>query len=303
MNIQQINCDDQGRVFSGSTSCADVDLGVYLKSGVWEKGFKIPRTATKAEFATAYLTALRKNQLFSFNTWDAKNEHETNQVGTTNSGKEYLTRLGLPKFVIEAKINIGQAREISKINSNTTKWQIVHFFEKAIVLATDFNGDFKGFDLSILHAENTALRLGDENLKKTITGQLNSNKEYNERMTVIMIDDNLEPLLEVNGIVPIDVDVVITNATTLSVTLTDSATKNPIENVTDDTMYQLLGIQATPTTVTAVVANGNGNYTLTLGDALITNDTAGIKIAVVGEQCITIDGTYYGGSSELKVKS
>jgi len=296
----KINCDEQGRIFNGITACGDYNTGDYVMSFVSKKMTGVPDDAT---FLTKFIEGIRKNQILPFDAWDYRNAHEDNQVSTTALGKEYLERLGKPKFEIDVKVSIGQSKEVSKINNSPENWDLWHLFENALICTTKANGDFKGFDLALLHAETTRLKQSGEKQMKTLKAQLNSNVEYNERMTLIPLTDELQALKESKGIVPLNVVVVITDATHLSVTITDASTGNGIAGVTDVDMYQFLGKQATPSTIDTVVSVGNGVYTLTLDSALITADTVGVKIAETGFESIDIDGVYYGGSSDLVVKS
>lgn len=290
-----INCNAQGNIFTGVSECGAYSTGDYLGTFITKKGTTIPNDTT---FLAKLKEAVQKNNLLPFKGYDYRNAHEDNVINTSSIGKMQLVRLGKPMFEVDLTTSICEMKAVSKINNSSSNWDFWLLFENAIVCATTASGAFTGFDANVIHLESTKLKQGSDLQMKTMKAQLNSSTQYNEGMTLIPITDALAEVKELTGIIGVNIAVVITNATTLDVTVTDACSGNGLDGFTDEANWQLLGVQATPSSVTAIVSNGDGNYTFTV-TTLVTGDTIGLKLAETGFQSVLLDGEYYGGSSTL----
>jgi len=291
-----INCNAQGQIFTGLTECGNYNTGDYVGSYVSKKGTTIPNDDT---FLVKLKEAIQKNNLIPLDGYDYRNNHEENQINTSSIGNMQLQRLGKPMFEIDITSSICEAKAISKINNSSNNWDLWHVFENAIICATAPNGNFVGFDLNVLHAESTKLKQGADLQMKTLKAQLRSSTQYNEGMTLIPITDALAEVKELKGIIEAKVSIVINSLNTLSVTVTDTCSGNPIEGLTATANWTILGTQTTPSTIDSITANSNGNYTIALNDNLISTDTIGLKLAESGFESVEVDGSFYGGSSSL----
>jgi hypothetical protein len=290
-----INCSAQGNIFTGVSECGAYNTGDYFGTFVTKKGTTIPNDTT---FLAKLKEAVQANNLLPFKGYDYRNAHEDNVINTSSIGNMQLVRLGKPMFEIDLTSSICEMKAVSKINNSSDRWDLWNVYENAIVCATNADGDFVGFDCNLVHLETTKLKQGADLQMKTMKAQLRSSTQYNEGMTLIPITTALAEVKELTGIIGLKIAVSVTNATTLAVTITDACSGNGVAGFTDDADWTLLGTQATPSSISAVVDNGNGSYTVTVG-TLADNDTVGIKIAETGFESVLLDGSYYGGSSEL----
>jgi hypothetical protein len=294
-----INCDAQGNVFNGVSQCGTFNTGDYFGNFITKKGTTIPNDAT---FLAKLKEALQKNNLLPFKGYDYRQSHEENQINTSSIGNIKLQRLGKPMFEVDLTTSICEMKAVSKINNTSDQWDFWLVYENAIVCAKTSTGGFIGFDANVIHLESTKLKQGSDLQMKTMKAQLSSSTQYNEGMTLIPLTEALSEVKELTGIIGVNIDFTITNATTLDVNVTDACSGNGIDGFTTLVNWQLLGKQVTPSEITAIVGNGNGNYTFTV-DTLVTNDTIGLKLATVGFQSVLLSGDYYGGSSVLVTKS
>lgn len=290
-----INCNAQGNIFTGVSECGAYSTGDYLGTFITKKGTTIPNDTT---FLAKLKEAVQKNNLLPFKGYDYRNAHEDNVINTSSIGNMQLVRLGKPMFEVDLTTSICEMKAVSKINNTSGNWDFWLLFENAIVCATTSTGSFTGFDANVIHLESTKLKQGSDLQMKTMKAQLHSSTQYNEGMTLIPITEAIAEVKELNGIIGVRIEVSVTNATTLDVNVFDGCSGNGIDGFTDEANWQLLGVQATPSSVTAIVSNGNGNYTFTV-DTLVTNDTVGLQLAETGFQSVLLDGDYYGGSSTL----
>jgi len=292
-----INCNAQGNIFIGVSACGAYNTGDYFGTFVTKKGTTIPNDTT---FLQKLKDAVQENNLLPFKGYDYRNAHEDNVINTSSIGNMQLVRLGKPMFELDITSSLCEMKNISKINNTSSNWDIWMVFENAIVCATTASGAFIGFDLNLLHAETTKTKQGSELQMKTLKAQLRSSTQYNEGMTLIPITSALAEVKELVGIIGVNIVFTVTNATTLDVTVTDACSGNGIDSFTDEAYWQTLGTQATPSSVSAVVSNGDGNYTFTVG-TLVDNDTIGLKLAETLFESVLVDGDYYGGSTSLVV--
>lgn len=296
-----INCAENGSIFTGLSACSKFDTGDIRGIFASRKGTNLVNDNT---LATKFIEEFKKNKVLYFSAYEYDQPHEENQFNTSSLGNMLLQRLGKPMLQVDiAFASVCEAKEISKINNSSTDWDIWLVYENAIICAKKSNGNFIGFDANSFTAETTKLKQGSNYAVKQVKAQLKSSTQYNEGMTLIPFTDDLSELKELTGIVRANIDVVITDATHLAVTITDACSGNGIDNLTTSANYQILGTQSTASTIDTLTSNGNGSYTIVLDSALATGDTIGIKIAETGFECVFVDGVYVGGSSVLKTKS
>ena len=296
-----INCAQSGSIFTGVSACSKFDTGDIRGIFASRKGTNLVNDTT---FATKFIEEFRKNKILYFSAYEYDQPHEENQFNTSSLGNMLLQRLGKPMLQVDvAFASVCEAKEISKINNSSTDWDIWLVYENAIVCATKSNGNFIGFDANSMTAESTKLKQGSNYAVKQVKAQLKSSTQYNEGMTLIPFTDALAELKELTGIIRVKIDVAITDGTHLDVTITDACSGNGIEGLTTSSNFQVLGVQASATTISTIVSNGDGNYTFTITPTLVNADTIGLKLATSGFECVTIDGAYYGGASELQTMS
>jgi len=290
-----INCSAQGSIFTGVSACGAYNTGDYFGTFITKKGTVIPNDAT---FLAKLKEAVQANNLLPFKGYDYRNAHEDNVINTSSIGNMQLVRLGKPMFEVDLTSSICEMKAVSKINNSSDRWDFWNVYENAIVCATNADGNFIGFDCNVVHLESTKLKQGSDLQMKTMKAQLRSSTQYNEGMTLIPITPALAEVKELVGIIGLKIVVEVDSATSLTVTITDACSGNGVAGLTDDAVWNVLGTQATPSSVSAVVDNTDGTYTVTVG-TLVNNDTIGIKIAESGFESTLLDGLYYGGSSDL----
>lgn len=292
-----INCNTQGRIFSGVTDCGNYGTGDFVSAYLTRKGSVVANDSTT--FLAGIKTLLQKNELIVLKAYDYRDAHEDNQTTTSSVGNIQLTRLGKPAFEFDITVSVCEMKEISKINNSTQDWDLWLVFENAVICAPASSNSLQGFDLNVVHAESSKLKSGANLQMKTLKCQLRSSTQYNEQMTLIPITDSLADLKSLTGIIDTNITAVIDSTTTLTVTVLDACSKNPVTGLTGSTNWQVLGTQATAKTVSTVAEVGNGVYTLTISSALVDTDTIGVKLATSTTQSVLTDGKYWGGSSAL----
>ena len=294
-----INCDAQGRIFNGASSCGNYGTGDFLGCFLSRKGTTIANNS--ATFLANFKTEIQKNNILPLSAYDYRNTHEDNQTTTSSIGNMQLNRLGKPAFEFDFTFSICEMKAISKINNSSQDWDLWLIYENAIVCATTSTGALTGFDLNVVHTEASKLKQGSELQIKMLKTQLHSATEYNEGMTLVPITPELVELKSLKGIVGVNVTVTPVSGTSLTVNVTDGCTGNGISGITGATNFQVLGNQTTTASVSAVVDNGGGSYTLTLTPTMVNLDTIGIQVATSTTESVLVDGVYYGGSSAVVV--
>lgn len=288
------------------TGVAICDLGSFgtpRGGGLLEKGTLIKISTIAPTIMKNLIKARRLHnfpKMFDFKQTSDKNGTEKSSVGV-----EVLTLDGLVTVELDWVNNPCLHAALYAMRGQD-KFDGLLYFDTGVLFYKNYAGtDFKGGDVGMFSVEPLELQNGNKAMKTMAMMQFKDANEWNTQFVFKTWTDLGFNLIEMPGV--IDVDVVLTGAaptsasTTLTVLVTTKCGGTPILSLDDEALWGVGGTQSVPRTVSSVAVNQiTGVYTLTLSGALGAAATVA-PFLTDGTYAVAEDATgkFYAGKADL----
>jgi len=268
---------------TGDLGC-DISFGLVIHALAFAKGTVISKNS---ELTLAVVEALvQKGEVIPI--MDAFSSEPTmseDTLETSPLGVEALTLKGLPKYSLTMKKGQEYYKEMAKLtgfgNINYVLGDVNGNWKFAVTSGGDFTGFTAGQTLSAITTPATAT----ETEKKTFTFQLTDRKQIDSTYAVVEAA-NAFPISQVTGVNGLELSFADANGvsvpssgdTTLSIKAVLSS-----DRITDIEGLVLADFNTSAGTISAIVDNGNGFYTLSvpaLSSGVLTVKTRDASLGV-----------------------
>ncbi len=268
---------------SGVIGCDKSDWGDLKGFGLLTKGTTWDITDNEVALTEAlWKGKINSSNLFPYNgAYDYDSIGNDNDVNTSNLQVEKDVRAGLPK--IQWMFTDGNCRQASLWNKKGYgNWDLVLFYANGMRMASNsLKTKAKGFDGGNFSVSSETIQKGTDLQTSTCSMQLLDADEFAERNVFLTWDDLGFDATDINGFNDVDLSTPSTTAgTAYSVGVTSKCnTSFNVLDLDDTGNWAITGVQASATTISAVVYNATTNKNdFTITPTTIATDTIGFKL-------------------------
>lgn len=252
---------------------------------------------------SAYDGLIQDLEIFPFNNiYNFEQNTPDNERSTGNTGLLSDIRQGKPQYAFMFDSGYCFHKNIfDKRGKN--RWDIALKFETGIFYATNVSEtELRGFDNGLFSVDTFKFQQGGDPEMSGVLLQFNNAIQLNSRGVFLTWDElgfdgNLK-----NGVIntSVEYNVAPSASSEVQVKVLDECNRSVSILGLEATDFELGGVQASATAISAVTYNSGGYYVITLDTPLVSADTVQVFVREAGSQsAVNASGDMYKGVSPL----
>ena len=257
--------------------------GDLLGIDIYRKGWSLDTTTDTLPNEAGYKALIQSEQLYPLNDlYSFEQLTPDNEFATGSTGKMSEIRAGKPQYSITWDLGACFHKGLyDKRGQN--RWDIAFKFETGVLFASNVEGSkLKAFDNGMFSVATFKVLQGTDPEMSTVTFQLPTAIEFNERQVFYTWDALGYDMNNVNGVINAHLEYQTTPVagTTVSVKVLDDCNRSvSVLGLDDPSNWALGGTQISATTISGVAYNATTEaYDLTLDTPLVSTDTVQPKL-------------------------
>lgn len=257
--------------------------GDLLGIDIYRKGWSLDTTTDTLPNEAGYKALIQSEQVYPLNDlYSFEQNTPDNEFATGSTGKMSEIRAGKPQYSITWDLGACFHKGLyDKRGQN--RWDIAFKFETGVLFASNVDGSkLKAFDNGMFSVATFKVLQGTDPEMSTVTFQLPTAIEFNERQVFYTWDALGYDMNNVNGVINAHLEYQTTPVagTTVSVKVLDDCNRSvSVLGLDDPSNWALGGTQISATTISGVAYNATTEaYDLTLDTPLVSTDTVQPKL-------------------------
>lgn len=291
---EQGNCSTDS-LGTGLGDCVK-QYGDLVGVDAYRKGYSLNTTTDSLPSEAEYKELIQGlqlyplNNLYTFDQLTPENERATGSTGLLTTIRD-----GKPQFSFTFDKGGCWGESLYGMKGKN-RWDLAFKFETGVLYARDVDGEvLKPFNNGLFDPETFKILQGTDPEMSMVMVQFNNAIEWNSRKVFYTWDALGYDMNSIEGVIN-TVGAFSTTpvaGTSFEVVIKDACNQSVnILGLDDVNNWGVLGTQATPASVSAVVANAStGGYTITIDNAAISTDSIGFTLADVSNGYIVAENS------------